>query len=185
MKNLRSIAQRLRYFPKFIQELKIQASKSHLINLKKTIVDGLLKANLVSPPLKPKTIETKKRQGKPRIKTPLIGWGLYVDNSMINGLKIINKGKKFFLTPVGNHYSGESQKLIWAVHEFGAIVKNAFGKNITVRIPPRLPLRRGKQRYLKSQMKEKVNKDIVNNIKEFIRDNKNKIIDISKKFGEK
>jgi hypothetical protein len=185
MKNLRSLAQKLRYFPKNIKGVSVEASKAHAVGVKDTIKTGLLQMNLVTPPLKPSTLEIKKRQGKPRIKTPLVGWGLQRIDSMINGLKVIKRNGKYRLSPDGTHYSGKRQALIWSVHEYGAIITNAFGKGITVRIPPRFPLRKGVQRYLRSQAKNTTNKELAKFLKAVILDNKQEISYLQDKWEKK
>jgi hypothetical protein len=185
MSKLGSIAQRIRFFPKRVKGVSLSASKAHLSGVLSTIKDGLLSSNLVTPPLRPITLEMKKKQGKPRIKTPLVGWGLQKVDSMINGLKVKKVNGKIRLTPSGTHYSGKPQALIWSVHEYGAIVTNGFGKGILIRIPPRFPIRRGVQRYLRSQAKQQANKELAQFLKAIILDNKQEISMLQEKWEKR
>lgn len=187
MNSFKSFAQRLVSIPKKVDNIVINGGKAHCNQLNIVMVKGLMKNNLVKPPLSSNTINQKIQESKPHIYTALVGWGQYRKDSMINGLRIKGSGKKWRLVPVGIHYSKLPQVVVWTIHEFGAVIqaKSQNGKPYLIKIPPRMPLRRGLQRYLKSVKKNEVNKLMEKSLKAFIENNKKDMIRVEKDFKER
>lgn len=171
---IRSIAQRLSALPKQINELGVRSAKYHATACKQVIEDGLRKANLVDKLLDITTI-IKRKMGAKRVLTPLMFTGDSDKLSMINGLKVVKAEKRYKLIPYGKHRSGQNQSLIWTIHEKGAIVPvtdkmrgfwaAVFGIYLSaskkfILIKPRFPIKKGLVRYLRSQEKNELNKDI-------------------------
>lgn len=90
-----------------------------LEHLKETIKKGRKLDRLADVTVK---IKIKKRMPNP--KSPLYGLGEDDPKSMMNGLvfKALGPGG-YRIVPEGKHYSGADQKMLWAVHEYGAVVK--------------------------------------------------------------
>lgn len=184
--NFKSFAQKLVSLPKAVDRIAIPGGKAHLTNLHKLMLVHLKRHTLVKPPLSPITIDEKRRLKKPYTVAPLLGFGNYADDSMINGLKVIGKGKKWKLVPRGKHYSGLNQSLIWAIHEYGSarIVQTAKGNKV-IKIPARKPLREGLKKYLRSQSKNSTDKLMKDTIKEYMKSNDISMQNIDINFAKK
>jgi hypothetical protein len=181
MKTLQDQIRDIKRFRNNVDRVSSIASKKFLEALRLQIVEGLLKSNLVSPPLKQKTIDSKIRKGMPRPKTPLLGWYLRV-NSMVNGLQIKKIGKKFTLEPTGVHHSKKKQILLWMVHEYGAVIQKG---DKLIKIPPRKPFKKGYQRFLNSAKKQEITENMLKYIGECLKGNKKEMDRIQKSFESK
>lgn len=133
--------------------MKFETVASQVINTSgKVHADGivrtfkkLLKSGTFRPSLKPSTIKAKRRAGMSQPSTSLYGWGESVRNSMINGLQVQTQGRgKWTVKPFGKHHSNISMQKLFAIHQYGATLKNG-GK-----IPARKPLSRSIDAYRKS-----------------------------------
>lgn len=186
MNSFKSFAQKLVSLPKAVDRIAIPGGKAHLKNIHSLMLKHLRRQTLVKPPLSPITINKKRKDKKPYTVAPLLGFGNYIDNSMINGLEIKGSGKKWKLIPTGKHYSGLNQSLVWAIHEFGAVrmIQTEKGNKL-IKIPPRKPLREGLKKYLRSVNRMETNKLMIKTIKEFILSNNQSMTDIDIKFADK
>lgn len=184
----RSIAQRLSALPKPLNDLGVRSAKYHATACKAVIEDGLRKANLVDK-LLDITLSIKRKLGAKRVITPLMFSGDSDKLSMINGLKVIKAEKRYKLVPYGKHRSGQSQKLIWAIHEKGAIIPvtdkmrkfwaAVFGVYLStakkfILIKPRFPIKKGLIRYLRSKEKIELNLEIKKAMRDIIAGTKDK-----------
>ncbi|TGL39635.1 hypothetical protein EHQ53_14025 [Leptospira langatensis] len=90
----------------------------------------------LTPKLKRATIDAKLRKGLLFPDHPLYGLGSKNARSMINGLKVRKLKNGWRVQPEGIHHSGLRMVTIFAIHEFGASLKNGG------RIPARKLMRK-------------------------------------------
>jgi hypothetical protein len=96
---------------------------------------------------------------------PLYGLGFDDPDSLVNALEVSQVGPKGWrLRPRNAWHHGRKApgapahhriklRNLFDVHEFGATIKNAFGKGIVVRIPPRPALRYAFRAFMDSKEK--------------------------------
>lgn len=132
------------------------ALKRDAVSIQQTVIKGIRKSNLLKPPLKPATIRKKRQMGMPAPRTPLIGWGKA--GSMVAGLQVRKLKGRWRVAPYGRHHSGLLQRKIWTYHGKG-----------TGRIPARRPMRRGFERWLRSERKKETSDAIKKRITKLIR----------------
>lgn len=155
-KNLRSLAGHSRIAAD-------TSAKRHANGLRDTIQNGIRKQNLVTPKLAARTVAMKRRKGMPAPRAPLYGWG-----DLMGSLRVFKLKKGYRLAPAGQHPSGLSNQALWQIHEYGATVSNGFGKGILINIPARFPMRKGMNRYNRSEEKKKAIADFKKEMKKVL-----------------
>jgi hypothetical protein len=150
--------------------------KKHLEGIYKEIDKGLRGQRFGHKKLRPLTLDIRKASKTEDKKlAPLVGYG-----GMIKNLEIVKTGKGWVLQP-NNKYAVSpengkktSWKRIWSIHENGAKIsvtqkmKNAFlywwkiplKVGSVLKIEPRKTFDKAYRAYIRSAMKDRVNKDI-------------------------
>lgn len=176
IKGFESIKQKDKATKTLVKKRTESLVKKHLEGIYKEIDKGLRSNTFGHKPLRPLTKKIRKASGNSSLpKEPLVGHG-----GMIKNLEIIKDGKGWVLQP-NNKFAVSKQngkktswKRIWSIHENGAKISvtqkmvNAFRFwwNINLRVGSILEIRARKtfrkayQAYIRSAMKDKVNKDI-------------------------
>ena len=142
---------------------------------------GLNSRSFGLTPLKPKTIEKKKKLGLKKPKTELIGRGKDDIDSYINLFRIrkAKNGNGWIVTPrEDSHYSGVEFKKMFFIHEYGATIEytNEKGNQVLIRIPPRPAMRKAFNRYLRRYGKKDTIKQVKKAIAQIIKDGKSAAI---------
>lgn len=181
-KSFREIQKRLKDFPKIRQDKRISgATLSMIQGIKWEITRGIRAGGFLKPELKPDTIRTKAAKGNKNPALPLLGE--QGSGSMLDGLVVDQLKNGWRLSVKGQHHSGKPQKMLWAIHEFGATIpitekaRKAFirwlaaqglldkshpkgSKKSVIKIPARQPLRRGFNAFLRSRAREEAEVEI-------------------------
>ena len=176
IKGFESIKQKDKITKDLVRKRTESAVKKHLEGIYKEIDKGLRANSFGHKPLRPLTKKIRKASGNDSLpKEPLVGHG-----GMIKNLEIVRTDKGWVLQP-NNKFAVSKQngkktswKKLWSIHENGAKISvtqkmvNAFRIwwNINLRIGSVLEIKARKtfdkayRAYIRSAMKEKVNKDI-------------------------
>lgn len=165
-KHYEAVRSRVRRLPKLmISQMKAHARKD-ANGVIKEFHDGIKNDSLRLQRLKPATIESKERRGLMQPETPLYALGLEDKRSYVNMLHVRKVGDRMYVVrPKHGYHHGKrwpgdepKQKIklkdLFDVHEYGAVINNAFGKGIMVRIPPRPALRYAYKKYIRRRARE-------------------------------
>ncbi len=166
--NYWAVQSRIRRLPR----LMIKQMRAHARRDARAVIQefrrGIAEDSLRLRRLRPKTIERKEGKGFEQPDTPLYGLGFADKRSYVNMLHVVHVGQRMFVVRPkagyhhGKRYPGDPDpkpktiklKDLFDVHEYGTIIHNAFGRGLTVRIPPRPALRFAYRRYLRRRAKE-------------------------------
>jgi len=140
---LPDIIQRLDKFGGKLRIMSDASARKHANGAKKEIQDGLKSMNLVTPPLKSRTIRAKARKGYSQPSAPLLATQQLSLSLTVR--KLPSGGYR--LAPHGQHAGGISNQALFQIHEYGAKITDGFGKGISITIPARFPFRAGVNRY--------------------------------------
>ncbi len=166
-------------------------SREHLEAIKGIVVSGVRKNNLGYSRLSPMTMNIRKalnENSKPI--SPFVG-----DKKMLDSLEIVPDGKAFMLRPNSRYAVSKSKfgkisriswKRVWRIQEWGAVIpvtekmRNYFSsigiflKSTTLQlvIPARRPFQRAYNRYIRSQIRQEINKAMINRLKQLMRPTK-------------
>jgi hypothetical protein len=176
IKGFESIKQKDKVTETLVRKRTESAVKKHLEGIYKEIDKGLRSNAFGHKPLRPLTRKIRKASGNGSLpKEPLVGHG-----GMIKNLEIVKTGKGWVLQP-NNKFAVSKQngkqtswKRIWSIHENGAKISvtqkmaNAFrlwwGIPLKVgsilKIEARKTFDKAYSAYIRSAMKDRVNKDI-------------------------
>lgn len=162
---------RIRRLPTLVNQVADSATKRDANGIVKDFQNGVRKNNFSLENLKPETIKRKQAQGYTKPRTPLYGEGDSDPNSYINMflVKKLKNGYRIFPRWAKHHDSDVSLRVLFYVHENGAIINN--GKTL-IRIPPRPAFRKAFQRYLRRRAKQETSKDVREAINETIKTGK-------------
>jgi hypothetical protein len=170
----KNIKRRLKNLPKIVGDKLKSTAKTWAYMVVKEFKDGINKGSFKLEPLKDGTIVRKKAMGYPKPSRPLYGLG-EGDRSYQNCLIVVQRGKAFSVEPSKKYHHSAKNKgkkvkldLLFKVHEYGARIKNAFGKGIVVTIPPRPARRLAYEKVLLKLAKREVpaaRKEILNYVK--------------------
>jgi len=165
-KHFEAVKSRVRRLPKMmIGHLKAHARKD-ANGVIEEFKDGIANDSLRLERLRPATIESKERHGLGQPTTPLFGLGLEDRRSYVNMLHVRKVAERMYVVrPKPGYHHGKTEpgdppkkavklKDLFDVHEYGALIANAFGKGIVVRIPPRPALRFAYKKYIRRRARE-------------------------------
>lgn len=152
--NYEAVKKRIQRLPKLVDDAADTITKKDAVAIIATFQDGIRDGTFNLTPLKPATIDQKRRQGKPQPETPLYGDGDGSDTSYINMFKIrrIKKGYRIYARWARHHDAGIPLRTLFEIHERGALIKKTDGT--IIRIPPRPAFQRAFNRHLVSRIAE-------------------------------
>ena len=155
-----AIKSRIQRLPRLIGLAAESYAKRNAKQLVREFHDGIKERKFGLVKLRPATITAKERMALERPSSPLYGVGDYDEkHSYANMMKIKREKYKYTVYPSGEYEhkkrgrgkGGPRIRLrdLLAVHEYGRTIPNAFGKSISVRLPPRPALRYAYTRLMK------------------------------------
>ena len=147
-----ALKSRIQRLPKLIGTIAESYAKRNAETLVKMFHDGIKENKLGLTKLKPATISAKEKMALERPESPLYGVGDYdLRHSYSNMMRIKKEKYKYTVYPSGEYEHAQRGKKktggrirlrdLLIIHEYGRTISNAFGKGITVRLPPRPALR--------------------------------------------
>ncbi len=165
-KNYHAVNSRVRRLPK----LMIKQMEAHALRDANGVIkefrDGISNDGLMLKRLRPLTIESKTRRGLEAPETPLYAMGLGDSRSYANMLHVKKVGDRMYVVRPkpgyhhGKRWPGDQAKKqiklkdLFDVHEYGAVINNAFGRGLIVRIPPRPALRFAYRKYIRRRARQ-------------------------------
>lgn len=165
-KHYEAVRSRVRRLPKLmIKQMEAHARKDANAVIKE-FRDGISNDGLMLRRLRPLTIESKTRRGLGEPTFPLYALGLGNSRSYVNMLHVKKVGDRMYVVRPrpgyhhGKRWPGDQAKKqiklkdLFDVHEYGAVINNAFGRGIVVRIPPRPALRFAYKKYIRRRARE-------------------------------
>lgn len=163
--NKRAIEERIHRLPTLmIDQMKARA-KRDATAVVENFKTGISEDKLKLERLKPGTVKSKAGRALEHPDHPLYGLGYDEPDSYVNALEVVNVGERLWaVRPREAWHHGKSEpedqreqkirlKDLFNVHEYGAMITNAFGRGITVRIPPRPALRYAYRAYMAERAK--------------------------------
>jgi len=165
-KHYEAVKTRVRRLPKLmISQMKAHARRD-ANGVIKEFRDGISNDALMLRRLRPLTIESKARRALESPETPLYGLGMEDRRSYVNMLHVKKVGDRMYVVRPkpgyhhGKRWPGDQAKKqiklkdLFDVHEYGAVINNAFGRGIVVRIPPRPALRFAYKKYIRRRARQ-------------------------------
>ena len=143
-----AVLRRMQRLPRLVDQMADTVTKKDAIGVIETIQEGIRKGTFNLTPLKPETVERKRREGYSKPKTPLYGAGDDEANSYINALRIrkIKRGYRVYRSWAKHHKAGLPLRMLVQIHEEGTVIRRGNG---VIVIPPRPVFRKGFNRYLR------------------------------------
>jgi len=164
-KHYEAVRSRVRRLPKLmVKQMQAHARRDANAVIKE-FRDGISNDAVMWRRLRPVTLERKTRRGREAPETPLYGLGMEA-RSYVNMLHVKKVGDRMYVVRPkpgyhhGRRWPGDQAKKqiklkdLFDVHEYGAVINNAFGKGIVVRIPPRPALRFAYKKYIRRRARQ-------------------------------
>lgn len=162
-----SVIRRINSLPEFLVDHVKAKYKKDAQAIVKTYTEGIQSDSLGLQSLKDETIMQKIRKGYPNPTAPLFGKG--GDRSYSELLKVYEYKESIRIAPFrGNHHSGIPFKILFIVHEYGAIIRRKTETGtVIIKIDPRpalmisyLKVMRGIKKNGHPELKKEVNQYI-------------------------
>lgn len=138
-----AIRSRIRRLPELYEEMLSAMQEGDARRTRELFRNGILGRELRLTPLTEHTIRAKRDKGYAEPETPLYGLGDSGRNTYAHMMEVVKESegrqKRWIVRPRDDrhHESGLPLSAMFIIHEFGTTIGNAFGRGITVRIPPR------------------------------------------------
>jgi len=182
--NYEAVKKRIQRLPKLVNEAADTFSKKDAVFLIETFQKGLSDGSFPLQVLKPDTEKQKAARGYSKPQNPLYGAGASEDKSYYNLFRIrkIKNGYRVYARWAKHHDSALPLRVLFGIHENGALIKQPNGA--IIRIPPRPAFRLAYQRYLKKRVRQENVRKVQDAINALISGREKELQELGKKSRE-
>lgn len=174
-KKYQKTQRRLKTLPEKSKDVVTAQLKLDAQNFIREFGNGIRFDRLGLLPLKDATIERKSEQGMRRPRSPLAGRA-ETDKKSYSNMLIMRETKRGYRVHIraGNHWSGVPLKMLYQVHEFGAIIKRG---NSLIRIPPRPAHENAFQKMVRKRSKREKSRKVKTALMQILRTGQSSLVD--------